>query len=368
MRLHLRYAAALLMTGAAVTMAVPAQASTTPGWRVTHTFGKGTYMQDVVALSASDVWTVGITYPNDHPHAQLLHWNGKTWHAIALPPKLVVESQGTQDMIAATSDKDLWLAVQVGGPFGTTHLLHWNGTAWNQNVVLAKQQQAYSFTAVSPTDYWAVMSDGGPIAPNPMFIWHYDGSKWTKVSLGFEEDAVSSYRSTLWVAGADDSGANIVIKHLTGGKWVTQSLPKQTLPVGANYVVQAIQQVSRTDVWAEAAIYSGFSTGQLVMLHYNGRAWSNVALTHAGFDPYQSSLAPDGSGGVWFITGQNSPTDAYDYVDGHWKTYQIPATKGYEALSGQLAWLPGTHSVVLAGTQEGYPNYTAYEGTMLQYG
>jgi len=83
-------------------------------------------LQDVKAVSASDVWAVG----QASTHTLIEHWNGTTWSAVkSLSP-------GTNDSalsgLAIISADNIW-AVGFSLSNGLTQTLieHWNGTKWS---------------------------------------------------------------------------------------------------------------------------------------------------------------------------------------------------------------------------------------------
>lgn len=160
------------LTTAALLLAAtpPAQAVSGPGWRVvsTHHFGPAevSYLDSVVSTGRKNAWafggTDGFASWSGTPIAE--HWNGRSWHVVALPPGLT----GSIAAASAPAANDVW-AVGSPGRF----LLHYNGSTWSVARRWTHPPQPVAVAAFSPTDVW-VFGDPG--------TWHLHGSTWTKVT------------------------------------------------------------------------------------------------------------------------------------------------------------------------------------------
>ena len=85
----------------------------------------------------------------------------------------------------------------------------------------------------------------------------------------------------------------------------------------------------------------------VIVLHWNGRAWSRVPV------PYRTQavgdISQDGRGGIWmYAMGLATPTGPpvylYHYRKGQWSRQRVPALDGQATEMGELSWSPGARS------------------------
>jgi hypothetical protein len=74
------------------------------------------------------VWAVGYASPDTGVRPMILHYDGSTWSAAAVPP-LPAGVTGSLDGVAARSATDVW-AVGADSQ-NRTLVLHYNGSAWS---------------------------------------------------------------------------------------------------------------------------------------------------------------------------------------------------------------------------------------------
>ncbi|MGI8680786.1 MAG: hypothetical protein ACR2JO_01365 [Mycobacteriales bacterium] len=136
----------------------------------------------VTALSATDAWAVGVTYPY---HAPLIeHWDGRRWTpvtGIASPTSVGIDRLRA---VTAVSPTDIW-AVGTSGGGRRTAILHWDGRQWTQLPSpngSGDLNQLLGVTAVSADDVWAVGTSGpfGQMTGRTLIL-HWNGQRWTKV-------------------------------------------------------------------------------------------------------------------------------------------------------------------------------------------
>jgi hypothetical protein len=138
----------------------------------------------VTALSASDIWGIGLTSKGTDI---AMHWNGQRWRTLTIPglPKF----HGIRwyaYFAAATSAHDLWVLeglalneVEGTSPPGAT-LLHWNGSKWS---VAARNATwwLYGLTPDGHGGFWLTGEKAQPVgfALFNSYIVHYSGGHWT---------------------------------------------------------------------------------------------------------------------------------------------------------------------------------------------
>jgi hypothetical protein len=184
----------------------------------------------------------------------------RTWSAPAEELEVALLSVG------GTSPTDVWAAGADGGPGGV--LLHFDGTAWTRMVT----DQKY--------DLWwvhALASDRIIVGGAGATVLFWDGTTFTRQRVpGRAADTVFG----VWAASADDvwavggrAGRYGFLWHYDGTTWTSVSLPDDT-PLNAAGELPALFKV-----WGRASndVYAVGSDG--LMLHYDGTAWTRIPTT-----------------------------------------------------------------------------------------
>lgn len=107
----------------------------------------------VAALAADDVWVVGHTYPGG-PHwiPVILHWNGTTWSRASIP---AFPGGGQLRDIVALSPTNVYAVGLDGEGFNAKSLvLHWDGRTWNKELTPGPGK-LYGAAAITPSTIWA---------------------------------------------------------------------------------------------------------------------------------------------------------------------------------------------------------------------
>ena len=146
---------------------------------------------------------------------------------------------------------------------------------------------------LSSSDVWVF---GEPYVPGAdLGAWHYNGRTWTQVASGHGLEGGSGLSaSDIWAFDGAD------VAHWNGSTWSRTSLAsllpaKQLLNDPA---LTGIFEQSRHSVYAIANGQLQDEGGPLVILHWNGSAWSKVAGGNFGFGELQQ-VSSDGHGGLW---------------------------------------------------------------------
>ena len=206
----------------------------------------------VAATSASNVWASSFTNKATY---QIVHWNGKSWAAVASPQRILG--------MTAISPSNVWGVGQTAD--GTTLLAHWNGTAWKQVPSPPGRGSLNAVTAVSANDIWAVGATSGG---KPLII-HWNGSAWSNVAAPSGGGQLMSVSA----AGRDDAWA-------VGGSrplhWNGTSWKLSPLTAGVHVVAAA---VSGSRAWG---VGQSTKSSKLAVVRWNGSKWSKVATPSAG--------------------------------------------------------------------------------------
>src|SRR5436190_12166876 len=142
-------------------------------------------LNGVAAVSANDIWAVGYYGQASGANQTLIeHWDGKSWSVIPSP------KVGTRDSnlngVAAVSANDVW-AVGLYSDSGARQTLaeHWNGKSWSMVSgpnVGTNDNNFNGVAAVSANDVWAVGLYSQVSGANRTLAEHWNGKSWSVVS------------------------------------------------------------------------------------------------------------------------------------------------------------------------------------------
>jgi hypothetical protein len=360
-------AAAGLMTALAQ---LPAEASVTSGWRVTKVIGPvagATYVAGFVATGPGDAWsTWGTCNPcggaSPKQSFAVQRWNGRKWRGVPLSPVQETKESSFSVAFGASSRTNAWL---FNGFQDHSAALHWNGRTWNGRpipswVVRNNLSGSYSVSAevFSVKSMWVFSSGVDSFTKPEHFAARYSAGRWTKVQLPGIPGGVSAVsQDDMWVSGftlktALRPNPVQILMHWNGHRWSTHSLPRARGSAASHEFLADITGAGAHSVWAQRYYSSGTGPSRtLYLLHWNGTAWRLINI------PYPNStldqLAPDGHGGLWMIANGPPPSYRwyfYHYGSGRWTRTAVHSAAGTSLQEvTQLAWVPGTRSMLAAG-------------------
>jgi len=214
---------------------------------------------DVVAVSATNLWAVG-AYQNSGDSGQTLieHWNGTNWQIVS-SPNMGTGSNGLLG-VAAVSATNIWAVGMYGEPSHSQTLIeHWNGTSWtvaSSPNMGTGDSSLKRVTAVSATNIWAVGAYGAPSGAQTL-VEHWNGTSWTVVTspnkrAGSNELAgvVAVSPTNIWTVGTYTNIyglAQTLIEHWNGTSWTVVTSPNRG--AGSNSLSN-VAAVSATNLWA----------------------------------------------------------------------------------------------------------------------
>lgn len=216
-----------------------------------------------------------------------------TWHA-SLRAKGFIAVAGACALAAAAG------AGAAAANVGTGH-------AWR--IVSSSPGALLTVTAPGASDAWAFGSVGGFGKPEHPVARHWNGQRWTAVSLpggiiGGIGCSGSTSRSDVWAFGGaslDAGDATPAVLRLRNGRWTHQR------NLGRGYITDCAV-ISPRDVWVFGSSHVGLSTGTW---HFDGKRWSHI--TTVGFTLAGASVASPSD--IW-ATGQDAVGN--DNVVAHW--------------------------------------------------
>jgi hypothetical protein len=244
------------------------------------------------ASSATDVWAVGgWGDPATSAFGTLIeHWNGDSWTIVPSPsPGFSALLNG----VAALSATDVWAVGVYASSYhhiglSRTLVLHWNGTAWKRVSSPHPGPTKYPYSrysgsglsglaAVSPRSVWAVgfyrrLRHHGPNS-QPLIL-HWNGTTWRQVrSPAFgganRLAAVAAVgRNNVWAVGSHNNYSQPLVEHWNGHAW--WFVPRS--PPGAGWL-SSLAVVAGSGIWAVGG-YSDQCPYNSLLEHWNGHAWS----------------------------------------------------------------------------------------------
>jgi hypothetical protein len=234
-------------------------------------------LDGVTAISATDVWAVGVYDLTGGPWQTLtMHWDGAEWS--------VVDSQSPDPQlnrlygVTALPQGDVW-AVGYGGNTGTLALRR-AGESWALTVTPNEGTADNVLNAISvhtAQDIWAVGH-----AQQKSLTLHFDGAGWAVVpSPNLEygirlEDIVAIAEDDVWAVGWTGNNSfddkNIVL-HWDGSSWSIVPTPQPGDGIDRLFAIDA---AAPNDVWATGTYGDIQGSYFSSILHWDGTSWSVV--------------------------------------------------------------------------------------------
>ena len=271
-------------------------------------------LTSVFIVGANDVWAVGMQ--DTTGKATIIHWDGISWAAATVPV-------GITDLFSVfilPGGMDGWAVGRVTG--AGTNILRWSGMwptgAWSAFSTPLNTRDLRGVFLISPTEGWAV---GTTTPVPPATIFHWDGAGWIDATISspttnnlYSVFAVSP--TDAWAVGASASASpyQSTIIRWNGASWTGPMVAPTS-----NIDYHSIHMISGTDGWIAGGVDP--TTGEGLLLHWNGVAWAPVrSLVTVGLNDV--FMLPGGSDGLavgdaetivrwngskWFA--QTSPTD-----------------------------------------------------------
>jgi len=152
--------------------------------------------------------------------------------------------------------------------------------AWAASAAVTFPSALEAVSAASPTDAWAVGDSYYSYTGAEGLAEHWNGKTWTKFPVpgtGEYNDnlvGVSAHSPTdAWAVtqvGTQAVGLTSQVLHWNGKAWVQVAAPVRG-PDGYAYILTGISVASPDSVWA---VGYGGDTSDGIVLHWNGKAWS----------------------------------------------------------------------------------------------
>ena len=266
-------------------------------------------LEAIAAVTANDVWAVGVGITGFSTTPLIEHWNGIAWSIVANRGTTV----GGLGGVAVVSANDVW-AVGTGraGDEDSTLILHWNGAAWSHvpspNVGPEVDNGLAAVTAIASDDVWAVgtQQPTSLTAPHTLTL-HWDGIAWsivpsanTRQTSGNHLLAVAAVASDdVWATGFTPSIA--LAEHWDGNSWSLVSTP---LITGASSPsLSGAVALANGDVWAVGQFFQNSQSRSRTLTElWNGSSWSVVSSPNRGpSHNFLNAVTATPSGTLWAV-------------------------------------------------------------------
>ena len=356
MRATVARAALLAASVAAVAGCAPAAnaaPAAVPSWHIVTSVHNGQLgdFTAVTALGRTAAWAFNA---GSVPTAWRL--SGSTWTQVPFP------GLASEQVIAtgATSASDVWAFTSNGTQ---SRALRWNGSIWS--VVRSFSREIGGAAVLGASDVWVFGN-----AENPgLGAWHYNGRAWSQPASGHGLNGGSGVSAgDVWAFGGVD------VAHWNGSTWSRTSLAS-LLPAKQQLndpTISGIYAQSHNSVYAIGNGQAQDEGGPLVILHWNGAAWSRLAQGNYGLGtlPVQQ-VSSDGHGGLWLPMPGYMGQKSYllHYSAGQLTPAALPGGGPYRINVVSVALIPGTTDLLGGGethaTGNAGSNVTA---VILQYG
>jgi hypothetical protein len=261
-----------------------------PVWSVVPSPNVGIYnnhLSAVAALSSNDIWAVGAYNAGGTWDYRPLteHWDGSEW-AVVPSPDPPGATYILLNGVAAVSANDVWaVGLYFNGSVYQPLTEHWDGTAWSivSGPVLEAGGALAGVVAVSANDVWAVGYYGSGNNFSQTLIVHWDGSAWSIIpspspsaNYNWLSAVAAVSANDVWAVGGR-TGDNVyvddtLVEHWDGTSWSVVPSPN---PGPVRNVLIGVAAVSANDVWAVGEhVEPGGQIHHTLVEHWDGTAWS----------------------------------------------------------------------------------------------
>ena len=262
---------------------------------------------------------------------------------------------------AASSPGNVWAVSNAAND--TAQVLTWNGVAWSRVKTLPGSTSDVS--VLGRNDVWVFNAPSGSAEGG---VWHFTGHAWTRVSAKYGAGFARTDKD-VW-AFTPFHGATMA--HFNGAAWTTYNLARllppgigRHDPVGTH--LAAVRALSAGDVYAVGVGDNQTNAGgPLVVLHYNGHAWTRIASGNYG--DITGNFSADGHGGLWIpATRPDGILALLHYSAGRLTPAATPGNAGSPAEIFSVSQVPGAAEQLAGGEVEAADGRLMY-ADLLQYG
>ncbi len=322
----------LVLAGLTAGPAMAAQVAAGCAWSVVAAQDPGqsvSSLEGVAAVSATNVWAVGLANPGGTSQPLVEHWDGASWSVVSTP-STGTGTTGSLSRVSARAANDIWAVgeFQAGGVISTL-AEHWDGSSWQivstPNPNPLNVNRLSDVVALSASEAWAVGTTEGASAPTHTLIEHWSGGSWTvaaSVDPGTTQNELlgiaAAAANNIITTGFSSSGAgrSTLIERWGGASWAQDTTPS---PGTNENLLLGPAAVSATEFWA-VGTYSNGADNSITALHFTGGSWSQSSPVNpqpTGGQELGGAVAL-GSGDVWGVGSDHGAGGFARTLAEHW--------------------------------------------------
>jgi hypothetical protein len=258
-------------------------------WTNVEAPSPGVFINELRGVDASgpnDVWAVGRTSSGFGGSPLVLHYDGTDWLNVPLP----AEVDGTMNDVAAISPSDVWVVGFVGDPAASLEravVLHWDGQLWAvvdvQRAIGGGKALLRDIDAVSATDLWVV-----GYQHNQPLILRFDGEAWSKSATEIPGELTAIEGFTTGEAFA----VGAPIQRFNGTAWT------ESATIRGETALVDVAGVAATDIWSVGSRPAGNAGSvRIAVVRWNGQRWAFVDGPPVGGNDVLTAVdaLPDGT-------------------------------------------------------------------------
>jgi hypothetical protein len=175
-----------------------------------------TYLEEFTIRADDDIWVLGSTEQNGRT-VEAHHWDGNSWTEVPVnqPPEGI---GGISDMVAVSPTEAWAVGIDYRTSPATSRMLHWDGTAWSSVTPPPGYNALTRIVKGEDGTLWALGHNlDEPAKPG---LIHYSGGTWERVPTtavpnrsNIHADALAVVPGTgaLWTLGSVNIGGPVVL-------------------------------------------------------------------------------------------------------------------------------------------------------------
>jgi hypothetical protein len=276
-------------------------------------------LQDVVAISSSDVWAVGtvsVPDPNNVDQTLIEHWDGLAWTVVP-SPNHSDSSYNYFWAVSASSSNNVWALGQWATDSAYGNLIQrWDGDTWeivphpfgNFPIPGGDTTNFWNLAALSPTSVWFAGYYVQSVSNLLPVLKRWDGSSWQDVDVqasGQLIDITASSARDIWMLGTNESSTTSFGQHWDGTK-------AAAFPNVQGQEVQfqfggSLTALPSGDVWAVGTLTSGVYIQHLcpIPISDGGAGLASVSTRAQAQAVTATTRVRLGGGVAWKFSRQN---------------------------------------------------------------
>jgi hypothetical protein len=279
----------------------------------------------VSAGPGGSAWAAGSTTSG---RALIVHWNGATWSQAASPsPGGAALLHG----VSAAAGGSAWAAGDTcASGCGTsseadrTLILRWDGHFWSQTASPSPGRTAFLYGVSASPDgsAWAVGYTGTSSGADRTLILRWDGLSWSRlaspspgrdalllgVSAGPDGSAWAVGDSCMSRCGTMSAVYRLLIMHWNGRAWSLVTGPG----LGSDAYLYGVSAGAGGGAWAVGYIctsgcHTASEADQMLILRWDGTSWSQAAAPSLGSSALLDAVSAGADGTAWAVGSSCTP-------------------------------------------------------------